>query len=146
MAVETGDPFLGGAHVRLVEIGPERAVAEQEAAPELDNHVGVRHASALHAAGYAASRALVTEALGAEPGAHGVRLAGSEISYVAMGLGPLTSTAARAGDGWDDLRAGLASGVAVELASTVTTVDGAGKAVAKLELSWVVEPGAAATG
>lgn len=138
--VQATEPFVEYLSTRVVEAGPARAVVEQPAVRELDNHVGVRHASALHAAGYEASRALIAAALG--PGAVFARafLAGSDISYTAVGLGLLTTTAEPSGAGWDTLAIDLAAGSAVTLTSVVRTTDEEGKTVAKLEVSWTVEP------
>jgi hypothetical protein len=130
------DPFIAAAGCELVAAGPDRAVVEQAALAELDNHVGVRHASALHAAGYEASRALVAAALAAAGKAQEMRLVTSEIAYTAVGLGPLQTVAEPDGPGWDDLsRDGEA-----ELPCAVTTRDEAGKTVAELTVTWAVTP------
>jgi hypothetical protein len=60
-------------------------VVEQPDEPELGNHVGIRHASALHAAAYGAGRALVLESAGDRE----VELASAEIAYVNVAMGPL---------------------------------------------------------
>ncbi|HEX8066919.1 MAG TPA: DUF4442 domain-containing protein [Thermoleophilaceae bacterium] len=132
------DPFGEHTRSRVVDARPERAVVEQPAVRELDNHVGVRHASALHAAGYAASRALIAAALGELAESRSVRLVESDVSYASVGLGPLTTTAEPTGRGWD----ALADGSSVTLASTVTTTNEQSRTVARLELSWAVEPAA----
>ncbi len=129
------DPFLAASGCEVVAAGPNRAVVEQAALAELDNHVGVRHASALHAAGYAASRALVA-ALEAHGGAPAMRLVRTEIAYTAVGLGPLQTVAEPADPGWGD----LGGDGEAELPCTVTTRDEAGKKVAELTITWAVTP------
>lgn len=132
--VPRADSFAAAAGCEVVAAGPQEAVVEQAALAELDNHVGVRHASALHAAGYAASRALVAAALAQVGGAPAVRLARTEIAYTAVGIGPLRTVAEPSGAAWDD----LLSESEAELACAVTTRDEAGKAVAELTVIWAV--------
>lgn len=84
------EPFIDYVRARVVSADASQAVVEQPADEELANHVGVRHASALNAAAYEASRALVAEAAG--PGA-AVRLVESEIAYKAVAIGPIVTTA-----------------------------------------------------
>lgn len=133
------DPFVTQTQSRLVEASPRRAVVEQPAAAALDNHVGVRHASALHAAGYEASRALLSASLDG-PGRRDLSLVESEIEYTAVGLGPLTTVAEPAGDNWTRL-GDLTEGGRVTLDTAVTTSDAEGKPVARLRLSWSVSAG-----
>src|SRR5213080_1835085 len=99
----TTDPYAEHVLSRLVEAGPERAVVEQPPDPEVDNHVKVRHASALYAAAYEAARRLVLAALGERAASADVRLADSEIAYKQVGLGVITSTAVPDGPGWDSI-------------------------------------------
>jgi hypothetical protein len=135
------DPFVAYTRTNIAEVSPKRVVVEQPAAPELDNHVGVRHASALHSAGYEASRALVVAALGERHRSEDLRLEESEISYTAVGLGPLTSIAEPEGKGWDKLPVGSAEDMdGISLDSTVTTTNQEGKVVARLRLRWTLAP------
>src|SRR5213080_3819500 len=106
----TTDPYAEHVLSRLVEATPGRAVVEQPMEPEVDNHVKVRHASALYAAAYEAARQLLIAALGDQADSVEVRLADSEIRYAAVGLGTLTSTAEPQGEGWSSLRDELAAG------------------------------------
>lgn len=136
-ATET-EPFVSYARATVTEARPARVVVEQPAAPELDNHVGVRHASALHSAGYEASRALVAAAAGGIWEGQ-IRLEQSEIEYVAVGLGKLTTCAEPTGDGWDRLSTEPAEALArLTLTASVTTTNEEGKVVARLELSWTL--------
>src|SRR5881392_3987667 len=87
------DAYAAYCRATVLEAGPERAAVEQPPEPEVDNHVKVRHASALYTAAYEAARQLVLAALGERAGSAEVRLADSEIRYTAVGLGLLKSTA-----------------------------------------------------
>lgn len=119
------DPYVEHLETSVVEAGPQQAVVEQPDAPPLSNHVGVRHASALHAAGYEAARALV----GKRAGSARAELVRSEIAYERPGMGPLTFTAEPEGDDW----AGL-----TEVAVKVAGVDENGKRVAALTTVWKI--------
>jgi acyl-coenzyme A thioesterase PaaI-like protein len=130
---DPADPFVAATGSRVLAADPNRAVVEQPGLAELENHVGVRHASALHAAAYEASRALVAAALEARGGGT-MRLAATEIAYLAVGTGTLRSVAEPAGASWAEL---LAADEA-ELACAVATQDEAGKTVAELTAVWAV--------
>jgi acyl-coenzyme A thioesterase PaaI-like protein len=136
----TSDPYSDYVLSRVTRATPERAVVEQPMEPEVDNHVKVRHASALYTAAYEAARQLVVAALGERAKSVEVRLADSEIRYTAVGLGLLTSTAEPRGTGWDSLAAGLDAGRTVELESFVSSDDPGGKTVATLATRWTVSP------
>ena len=135
------EPFVAYTRSSVAEVSSTRVVVKQPAAPELDNHVGVRHASALHSAGYEASRALVVAALGERCRPEDLRLEESEISYTAVGLGPLTTTAEPTGEEWDRLPVASAGEMdGVTLTSTVTTTNQEGKVVARLRTRWMLAP------
>jgi hypothetical protein len=134
------EPFLVTAGVRMADCDSDRAVVLQPLVPELENHVGVRHASALHAAGYAAGLALVEAAVAELDGSVELRLQGSEIAYKAMGLGELETVAEPSAGGWETQLEQLRAGSSVELACTATTTNAEGKAVAELTLSWIATP------
>ena len=133
------DRYAEQAMTRLVEATPERAVTEQPGALELDNHLGIRHASALYTTMYAASRALVLAALG---GAGSARLADSVTTYPFIPLGPVTSVAEPEGKGWDSLAEEIAAGRDVELRTAVTATNEDGRTVATLAATWTAGPGA----
>ena len=136
MAVELTpqDPYATYLRVTVLEATPARAVVEQPADPEVDNHVKVRHASALYTAAYEAARQLVLAALGPAAASAKLEVADSEIAYKAVGLGMLTSTAEPRGDGWDV----LAAGQPAELDVSVVTADPEGKVVTTLDLRFSV--------
>lgn len=138
----TTDPYAGHVLSRVTEATSERAVVEQPMEPEVDNHVKVRHASALYTAAYEAARQLVLAALGERAKSVEVHLADSEIRYTSVGLGLLKSTAEPQGEGWDSLAADLEAGKTVELESFVSTDDPEGKTVATLSTRWSISPDA----
>lgn len=137
------DPFLEFAGSNVVEADARHAVAEQRPAPELDNHAGVRHAGALFTVGYAASRALVAAALEAKAESAKAQMVDSEIAYEKVVSGGLvTATAEPAGEDWESLLARISAGEAVQLPTSVTLQDEAGKTVTAMSVCWQVTPSA----
>lgn len=130
------EPFLVLAGVRLTDCGPERATVVQASVPELENHVGVRHASALHAAGYAAARALSEAAVAAAGNDTDLRLKRSEIAYKAMGLGDLETVAEPADESWQAALARLGEGDQALLRCNAVTRNDRDQVVAELTLEW----------
>jgi hypothetical protein len=130
----TTDPYATHCRATVLEAGPERAVVEQPADPEVDNHVKVRHASALYTAAFEAARQLVLAALGDRAADAEVKLADSEIAYTQVGLGMLTSTAEPAGGDWAKLDAEWP----IELDANVVTTDPEGKSVVTLTTRWSI--------
>jgi hypothetical protein len=135
-----GEPFLTAAGVQVAECEGDRTVVLQAPLSELENHVGVRHASALHTAGYAAGLALVEAAVAGLGIEADLRLQSSEIAYKAMGLGELETVARPGGEGWEGELERLCSGAGVELVCTATTTNAESKAVAELTLTWLASP------
>lgn len=136
------DPFVEHAETRLVELSPAHAVVEQPAATFLDNHVGVRHASALFTAGHEAARALVLGRLGDDaPGAR-AELVQSDVRYTNVGFGTVVSDAEPVGEEWETLAATIAAGQPVELLARVTGRNDAGKTVFTVDDRWSVAPAA----
>lgn len=136
------EPFALHTCVRILDTSPDRVVVEQPPQRELDNHVGVRHASALHAAACEASRVLVEAALRQRALSASVHLAESDISYTSVGLGVLTTTAEPSGPGWGSLETELTSGSTLALNCEATTTNEQGKPVIKLKVSWALTPAA----
>ena len=132
------DAYAAYCRATVVDAGAERAVVQQPPDPEVDNHVKVRHASALYAAAYEAARQLVLAALGERAASADVRLADSEIAYKQVGLGVITSSAAADGPGWDTIAADLDAGGEVQLDCTVDSVDPGGKTVVTLTTRWAI--------
>jgi hypothetical protein len=104
------DAFPTHCHTDVTHATPVRAVAVQHASRDLDNHVGVRHASALFTAAYAAARALLDAALrdSAPPGSTSsdrsvrceARMVNFDISYKGIPQYEIVSEAVPDGDGW----------------------------------------------
>lgn len=142
MAVETTarDPFVAYCETRIAEATPIRCVVEQPDAPPLTNHVGVRHASVLHAGGYEAARGLAQVALGDDAAAARLQLAETQIAYKHVAIGPTVFTAEPAGGDWDSIREKLAAGHSARLAAAVTGTDDNGKTVVSLTVVWSVAP------
>jgi hypothetical protein len=133
------EPFLRSAGVRLTDCGPDRATVVQPSLPELENHVGVRHASALHAAGYAAARALSEAAAATAARPARLRLKQSAIAYKAMGLGEL-ETIAEPDEDWAAAIADLGGGEPAVLRCNATTRNERDQVVAELQLEWIATP------
>jgi acyl-coenzyme A thioesterase PaaI-like protein len=134
------DPFVEYAGSRVLEADSRHAVVEQQPAPELDNHVGVRHAGALFAIGYAASRALVAAGLGAEAESTEVQMLDSEVIYEKAAFGSLTATAEPAADDWDSLLSRILDGQAAQLPTSVMLRNEEGKTVTSMTICWQATP------
>lgn len=133
------DPFIEFAASSVVEADDRHAVAEQRPAPELDNHAGVRHAGALFAVGYAASRALVAAALAPRGGAITARMTDSEIAYEKIVAGQLVTATAEPGDAdWDALLSRALAGEGVQLPTSVTLRNEEGRTVTAMSVCWQV--------
>lgn len=133
------DPFAEHVMATVLEASPRQAVVVQGDHAELENHVGVRHASALFAGASAAARALVEAALGDRAHGADLRHGSSEIAYSSLPLGPITSTAVPSGEGWTTLDADLAAGNGAQLGVRVTSVNTDGRDVVTLDATWQVE-------
>jgi acyl-coenzyme A thioesterase PaaI-like protein len=134
------EPFAEISASSIIEAEPRRAVAEQRPAPELENHAGVRHAGALFAVGYAASRALIGAALAAHGDLVRARMVDSEIAYEkVVGAELVTATAEPGDDDWDALleRAGSEG---VQLPTSVTLRDERGQTVTAMAVCWQAGP------
>ena len=132
------DPFVELAGTTILEADGNHAVARQEGAAELENHAGVRHAAALFAAGYAASRALVESALGARAEELQARVADSEVSFEGVVRGAVTATAEPAGEDWGKALARLDEGGEAELRTAVHLRTEAGTSATTISVLWRV--------
>jgi hypothetical protein len=110
--------------MRVTERGPDRAVVVQDDRPELANHVGVRHASAVYLAGLEASRELATAIAG---DGVTVELAESDIRYGSVPSGTIAYTAEP-----------LA--VTRHRVATRVVADVDGREVATLDVVWLLAP------
>jgi acyl-coenzyme A thioesterase PaaI-like protein len=138
------DPYAERAHSTIVEAGPERAVVEQPGLRELDNHLGIRHASALYTCMYAAARALMLASVAELDGAGEARIEESTTAYPFVPVGLITNVATRTGDGWESAASELAAGRAARVGVAVDSTNEDGRTVSTLETTWAIEPAAAA--
>ena len=136
----TNDPYAERAHSTLTEATPQRAVVEQPGLRELDNHLGIRHASALYTCMYAAARALVLAAAQELDGAGEARLEESTTTYPFVPVGLITNTATRSGDGWEQAAASLAGGEPARVGVDVDATNEDGRTVATLATVWSIQP------
>ena len=135
------DPFVEFAGTRIVEADAHRAVAEQRPGQELDNHAGVRHAGALFAVGFAASRALVAAALEPLTEPLTTSMIDSEIAYERVVAGELvTAVAEPSGEDWGPLLARISDGETVKLPTSVTLRNEQDKTVTAMSVCWQVTP------
>jgi len=138
--ISLDDPYVRHAGTRPTDVGAERAAVEQDG-HELDNHVGVRHASALYTGAYGAARALVVRALGDRADTVSICHQRSEITYSNIPVGPIVSGARRRDpDRWDEAAASLDAGRPAEVATDVVSTNEQGRTVVTLESHWRVEP------
>jgi acyl-coenzyme A thioesterase PaaI-like protein len=131
------DPYAERAGARVTEASPERAVVEQPGLRELDNHLGIRHASALYTTMYAAAQALVRAAAGDTARA---RLTDSVTTYPYIPVGLVTSVAEPAGGDWVALAGEIEAGRGADLKIRVESSNEDGRTVSTLDSSWRVEP------
>ena len=132
------DPFAELAGTIVVEADGQHAVARQEPAPELENHAQIRHAGALFAAGYAASRALIEAALGPRASGLEARIADSEASFEGVVRGVVTAFAEPAGNDWGAALAGLDEGRDAELRTAVRLSSESGTTTTTISVLWRV--------
>jgi len=121
--VTTPEALARRAHTGLLTLSAQEVVTRQQDHPDLSNHVGVRHASALYLGALEASRQLV---VAISRDSHPV-LREAEISYGSVPAGVLDFRATPAGD------AG-AEALTVEVVATSL-----GRPVATLTATWAVE-------
>jgi hypothetical protein len=130
------DTFPAHCHTEVTHASPERAVSVQRASDDLDNHVEVRHASALFTAAYAAARALLDAALARSPTRYQATLAECDIAYKEIPQDELVSVAVPEGEGWSTL------GGTVSLACSVRSVNALQRRVATTTIVWHLRPAA----
>jgi acyl-coenzyme A thioesterase PaaI-like protein len=134
------EPFLEHGGTVVVEADARRAVATQAPSPELENHAGVRHAGALFALGYAASRALVA-ATPAGADSLDADMVDSEVSYEkVVGGGTVTAIAEPGAEDWEARLEQVSAGQAVRLPVAVILRNDEGATVAEMGVSWQVSP------
>jgi acyl-coenzyme A thioesterase PaaI-like protein len=135
------DPFAEVSATTLVEADERHAIVEQRPAPELENHTGARHAGALFAVGYAASRALVAAALTPVADSVTVELSETGIDYQRVVAGQKVQATAEPGDEtWETCLSRASAGEAVQLLTSVILRTEGEKTVAEMSVSWRVTP------
>jgi Domain of unknown function (DUF4442) len=132
------DPFVELAGTTVIEADRHHAIARQEPAAELENHAQIRHAGALFAVGYAASRALLEAALGARASGLEARIADSEVSFEGVVRGAVTALAERAGEDWDTALERLDEGGEAELGTAVRLRSETGTTATTISMLWRV--------
>jgi hypothetical protein len=115
----------------VTQATPAGAVSVQRASADLDNHVAVRHASALFTAAYAAARALLDAALSEAPVGYVATLADCDIAYKEIPQDELVSVAAPDGEEWSALGARE-----LTLRSTVRSTNAQERTVATTSVVW----------
>jgi Domain of unknown function (DUF4442) len=139
-SIVSEDPFAPSGSSNVLEADASHAVAEQRPAPELDNHIGARHAGALYAVGYAASRAMVVAALGQRSGPLGLRLIDSEVVYEKAATGAITAIAEPGSGDWEALLSRASRSEKTQLPTSVTLRNEDGQTVTTMSVLWQVAP------
>lgn len=134
------DRLLEHAASQVLEADSHHAVVEQRPDPGLDNHIGVRHAGALFAVGYEASRALIRAALAESADSSDVQMVDSDVIYEKPALGSVTATAEPAADDWDALLSRVAGGQSAKLPTSVLLRNEQGATVTSMTVCWQAEP------
>jgi hypothetical protein len=135
--LEQAVPFNQHLGLEVTEVALGRGVVRLPDHPELRNHTGTHHASALFALGQAAAGAAVAAAFVRDLPALELLPQGSEITYKKVSRGPIVATGLLGADA-DELHATLDRDGCVEFAVDVAEEDGAGAAVAAMTVHWLV--------
>jgi hypothetical protein len=135
--LELAVPFNQHLGLEVAEVGLGRGVVRLPDDPELRNHTGTHHASALFALGQAAAGAAVAAAFVRELPEVELLPQGSEITYKKVSRGPILATGLLGADP-DALHGALDRDGCVEFAVDVTEADGAGDTVAEMKVNWLV--------
>jgi hypothetical protein len=137
------DPLIEFARCSVVEADETHAVVRQPPASELENHLGARHAGALFTVGYAASRALVAAALGADAESVNAKMTNGEVVYEKVVAGEaVAATAEPAGDDWPAGLARIAEGEPATLQTAVTVRNERDRTVMVMSVGWEVSAAA----
>ena len=131
-------PFAKVTGVELVEVSPERGVAQLKKRPEVENHIQTMHAGAMFTLGEAASGAalggvLSDQLLAARPVA-----ADASIKYLKTGKTDLTAIAT-ANAPAEAIKAELADVGKVVFDINVDIQDAEGVTVAEMVVNWNVK-------
>jgi acyl-coenzyme A thioesterase PaaI-like protein len=137
----SADPFVEVSGTVVVKADDRHAIAEQGPAPALDNHTGARHAGALFAVGYAASRALVATALTPLAESVTVELSETGIEYQkVVSEETVRATAEPRDETWETRLSQASEGELVHLVTAVVLRGQGERTVAEMSVSWRVTP------
>jgi acyl-coenzyme A thioesterase PaaI-like protein len=134
--LEQAVPFNQHLGLEVEEVGLGRGVVRLPDDPNLRNHTGTHHASALFALGQAAAGAALAVAFVDDLPDVELLPQASEISYRKVSRGPIVATAVL-GASPDELHADLGREGCVEFGVDVSSVDGAGDTVAEMKVNWL---------
>jgi acyl-coenzyme A thioesterase PaaI-like protein len=130
-------PFNQHLGLEVVELGIGRGVIRLPDDGQLRNHLGSQHASALFAAGQAASGAALAAALVERLGSLEPLAESAEITYNKIPRGPITATGVL-GATPQELLDELEREGSVRFGIDVSLTDGAGDTVAEMTVRWLV--------
>ena len=133
------DRFLEHASLSICEADERHAIVHQSADPSLANHLGVRHAGAIFAAGYAASRALVAAGLAGWTDPVSLAMVDSEIDYRKTVTSQRIEAVAKPDAEWEASLSRARFEQAI-LPTEVTLSDEEGNVVAAMKVLWRVTP------
>jgi acyl-coenzyme A thioesterase PaaI-like protein len=135
--LEQAVPFNQHLGLEVTEVALGRGVVRLPDDPNLRNHTGTHHASALFALGQAAAGAAIAAAFVRELPELDLLPQGSEITYKKVSRGPIVATGHLGADP-GALLAALEGEGRVEFAVDVAEADGAGDTVAEMTVNWLV--------
>ena len=135
--MEQAVPFNQHLGLEVAEVALGRGVVRLPDDPNLRNHTGTHHASALFALGQAAAGAAVAAAFVGDLPELELLPDRSEITYKKVARGPMTATAVLASNP-DELHSDLERESCVDFATDVSITDGAGEIVAAMAVRWLV--------
>jgi acyl-coenzyme A thioesterase PaaI-like protein len=130
-------PFNTHIGLEVEEVALGRGVVQLPDDQALRNHTGSQHASALFAAGQAASGAAIAAVFVQELPKLELLPQGAEITYKKVSRGPITATGVLGADP-DTLLEELGREGCVEFTVDVSLTDGAQHVVADLSVRWLV--------
>jgi acyl-coenzyme A thioesterase PaaI-like protein len=137
--LEQAVPFNQHLGLAIEEVAVGRGVVRLDDDPQLRNHTGTHHASALFAAGQAASGAAIAAAFVDQLPSLELLPQDSTITYNKVARGPILATGVLGSDP-QTLLDELERDGRVEFAVDVSLVDGAKDTVATLTVRWLVRP------
>jgi acyl-coenzyme A thioesterase PaaI-like protein len=135
--LEQAVPFNGHLGLEIAEVSLGRGVVNLPDDSALRNHTGSQHASALFAAGQAASGAAIAAAFVEHLPQLEISPEGAEITYKKIPRGPITATGVLGAEP-SELLGELDREGSVAFRIDVSLTDGAGDEVAAMTVRWLV--------